>query len=564
MGYAAPQPSEMFSDAQTGTEVLERFEAYKGAMSQVHQTYGQGGYVLTPERGLVKNHGGAPGALDTLTKSLTPEQVASLRGELASLQGVTADVAKDWSIPAAANNTNLVPYDLESPAKLLVPRNTPLRNSIPRTKGQGLAVEYRRVMGWTNSSTGVADRLPFIDSQTDVGLPTFGTLALRRGPKISYASTPHTVSYVEMGLSDQVNWKAQYASQGFQDIRALSHTALLWAHMLGEEKALLYSRGASAKGYAGALAAPTATVASSSTGGTVAAGTYYVKVTASSGGGESAPSTVVNTGALTGSTNKFTITVTVPSPGAANYNVYIGTASGSETYVTSIPATATPSLDILATPVTGGAAVPVADSSVQANGYDGFLTVLLDPTKSGYVGTSHANKVFDASNHANSIGDDPWQKAFVQLYGANAGPGGIKRQADPDEIWVDGNIRRALGDFVKYSGNANGYRISLTQGEAHGGVTIGSVASGIQNQVTGKMLDLNVHPFMPNGCSIIRSRTLPVPDSEISNTTEVRCVQDYLAVDWPEIQMTWDSSTYMFGTVVHYAPEWSGALSGLS
>lgn len=560
MGYAAPQPSEMFSDAQSGAEVLERFDQYKSVLADTHRRYEGGDYVLTEGQGLVKQHSAAPGALDTLTKALTPDQLSSLQGELSALGGVTADVAKDWSIPAAANNTNLVPYDLEAPAKLLVPRNTPLRNATPRTKGQGLALEYRRIMGWTNSSTGVADRLPFIDSQTDVGTPTFGSLALRRGPKIDYASTPHTVSYVEMGLSDQVNWKTQYASQGFQDIRSLSQTALLWSHMLGEEKALLFSRGASAKGYAGALAAPTVTLASSGTGGAVAAGTYYVKVTASSGGGESVPSTVVNTGALTGSTSQFTVTISVPSPGAVNYNVYIGTVSGSETYVGS---TSGAPFAVLTTPPTTGAAVPTVDTSVAANGYDGYLTVLLDPDKSGYVATSHDNKVFDATTHANSVGDDPWQKAFVTLYGADAGPGGIKRQADPDEIWVDGNIRRALGDFVKYSGNANGYRISLTQGEA-GGVTIGSVASGIQNQVTGKMVDLNVHPFMPNGCSIIRSRTLPLPDSEISSTSEVRCVQDYMSVDWPVVQMTWDASTYWFGTLVHYAPEWSGALSGLA
>lgn len=562
MGYAAPKPSEMFSDAQSAAEVVERFEQYKSVMADVIARHENGGYVLTAENGLVKSHSGATGALDTLTKSLTSDQLAQLGPQLSALQDVTADIAKDWSIPAAANNTNLVPYDLEEPAKLLVPRNTPLVNSTPREKGQGLALEYRRVTGWSNSSTGVADQLPFMDSQSDT--ETFGPLTLRRGKKINYASDVHTVSYVEMGMSDMVNWKTQFASQGYQDIRALSHTALLWAHKLGEEKADLFARGASAKGYAGALAAPTITIASSASGGSVAAGTYYVKVTASSGGGESVPSAEVNTGALTGSTNQFTVTVSVPTPGAVAYNVYIGTSAGANKYVATIPASATPTLVQLTTPPTTGATVPASDSSVAANGYDGWLTVLLDPTKSGYVGTSFTGKVYDATTPANSVGDDPWQKAFERLYGADVQNSGIKRQADPDEIWVDGHIRRSLGDFVKRSGNANAYRISLTQGEAHGGVTIGSVAAGIQNQVTGSMVDLAVHPFMPPGCSLIRSRTLPVPDSEISATVVKRCVQDYMAIDWPVIQHTYDSSTYQFATLIHYAPEWSGALSGLT
>jgi hypothetical protein len=89
------------------------------------------------------------------------------------------------------------------------------------------------------------------------------------------------------------------------------------------------------------------------------------------------------------------------------------------------------------------------------------------------------------------------------------------------------------------------------------------VVAGIANQVTGKMVDLGVHPYMPKGASIIRSRTLPVPESEVSATSEVVNVQDYMAVDWPVIQFTYDASTYMFGTFVHYAPGWSGALLGL-
>lgn len=560
MAFAVPKPSEMFSDAHSGTEVMERFEAYKGSLSEVHKEYGRGGYVMT-DRGLVRSGAGVPEAFAAIKKSLTPDQLASLSGELDAVGGITADLGKDWSIPAAGGNVNLVPYDLTAPAKLLVPRNTPLRNSLPRTKGIGLACEYRRILGWTNSSTGgVANALPFMDSQVDPG-PTFGALQLRRGPKISYASDTKTVSYVEMSLSDQVNWKAQYSGQGFQDVRQLSQTALLWSHLIGEEKALLWSRGASGKGYAGAVAAPTITIATSGTGGAVAAGTYYVKVTALGGAGESVPSAEVNTGALSGGASQFTITVSNEPVGALGYNVYISTTTNAETFVGSFSGN---KFTVTTTPATGGAAVPSTDSTVSALGYDGFLTVALNPALSGYVGRVNG-KVYDPTNPANSLGDGPWQDAFATLYGATSGVNGTKRQADPDEIWVDGNIRRKLGDFVKSSaGGASGYRIALSQSEATGGVTIGAVASAIQNQVTGKMVDLNVHPFMPPGVSLIRSRTLPVPDSEIANTAEVRCVQDYMAREWPEIQMTFDQSTYWLGTLVHYAPEWSGALAGLS
>src|SRR5206468_69150 len=174
------------------------------------------------------------GRIDTISKSISPDILAGLQTEFDALKsGVTADMGKDWSL-TFPNSTGLVPYDLEAPAKLLVPRLTPLRNEIPRGKGQGTARQFKRILGWSNSGVGgVADMSPFMNSQTVQ--TSFGSLALRRGSKINYASDSKSVSYVEMSLSDQVNWVAQFAGQGFQDIRSLSQTALLWAHMGGEE-----------------------------------------------------------------------------------------------------------------------------------------------------------------------------------------------------------------------------------------------------------------------------------------------------------------------------------------
>ena len=49
----------------------------------------------------------------------------------------------------------------------------------------------------------------------------------------------------------------------------------------------------------------------------------------------------------------------------------------------------------------------------------------------------------------------------------------------------------------------------------------------------------------------------------MSNTFEVHNVQDYMAIDWPVIQHTYDTSTYWFGALVSYAPAWSGCLQGI-
>jgi hypothetical protein len=553
--YTAPSPTDMFSDATTAVEVAQRFEVYKTALRKSHEQAGRGGQRFVPEHGIVDVGSSAQVVekLDAITKSLAPDALASVQTELAALKGQLAEVTKDWTTTFPNSTPGLVPYDLEAPAKVIVPRVTPLRNRITRDNtGKGNAREIRRITGWTNGGVGgVADSMAFFDSQSTTN--TFGGVAgLRRPNKITYASDTKTFSYVEQGLSDSVTFKAQYTGEGFDNIRQLSQTALLWATFGAEERGLLFGRGASAKGYLGAVSAPVIAVASSATGGAVAAGTYFIKVTARAGGGESVVSNEVNTGALSGSTNQFTVTVSTEPNGALGYNLYIGTSTGTETYVTSFVGN---SVTILTTPAGGGAAMPVADSTANANGYDGFLTVQSDPAQGGYVKRVNAAVT----------NDDPWQQAFLALYGASIQPGGganqDKRLADPEEIWVDGGVRKKLGDYLKGTATSSNYRLAF-EGGANGRV-VGEVVNGIANQVTGTMCDLEVHPYMPLGVSLIRSRTLPIPNTEIGATAKVVNVRDYMSFDWPEIQMTYDQSTYLFGTLVHYAPAWSGLLLGL-
>lgn len=546
MGLAVPKPSDMFSDATTGTAVAERFESYKGSLAAAHQKAASGGHQFVPEQGIVKAGQGDAIAerVASITKSASPEVLASIQGELDALKGVAADLGKDWTL-TNPNSTGLVPYDLEGPAKLLVPRLTPLRNELPRGKGQGTARQFKRILGWSNSGVGgVADQSPFINSNSVQ--TSFGSLALRRGPKISYASDTKTVAYMEQGLSDQVNWQAQFASQGFQDVRSLSQTALLWATMGGEERALLYARGTSGNGYAGVVSAPVIASSTATTGGTIAAGTYAIVVTADTGFGETA---VSNNPAqvTTGATSTITVNVTTEPTGSLGvYNLYVsqvGGAVGTATYQTSFVGT---SITITAPPSSGGAVNPGAtNTSADAGAYDGLLTVAADPTQTGYL--KRLNATLSTANPG-----DEWQAAFMAMWQAN--------KADPDQVWCDASVMKELGDLLKTSSSSN-YKLQLNaEGQGH---FLGSTVVGLENQITRKMVGLDLHPWMPQGCSLIRSKTLPVPDSQVSATAEVINVQDYMAIDWPVVQFTYDASTYLYGTLVHYAPAWSGLICGI-
>jgi hypothetical protein len=579
MSYTAPAPSELFSDAGSGVEVAQRFEQYKGALNDSHAKSAGGELAFAPKTGIVAKPDAQRIAerVETITKGLSPDAAASMSGELEALKSSLADLGKDWSV-TFPNSAGLVPYDLEAPAKLLVPRMTPLRNSIPRDKGQGTGRQFKRILGWTNSGVGgIADAMAFMNSESIS--TAFGPISLRRGAKITYASDSKTVAYMEQGLSDSVTWKAQFAGQGFENIRQLSQTALLWATFGGEERALLFGRGTGGNGYAGAVAAPVISGATSTTGGTIAAGTYQITVTARAGGGETVVSNRVAQ-VTTGATSTITVTVATEPAGALGYNLYVsqvGGGGGSETFQFSFSGNVA---TLSAPPVAGGAAIPGADSTANANAYDGYLTVQADPAQSGYVkrvNLTGANAIIGANTYGiNSqigtgvaVGDQPWQDAFLAMYGGANNPGGggqygNKLLADPDEVWIDGAMRNALGQWLKTKASTSAYRIALSEGDATGGATIGSVVNAVANQTTGKMVDFKVHPYMPVGASLIRSRTLPVPDSEVNATSEVINVQDYMSVEWPVIQFTYDVSTYLFGTLVHYAPAWSGLLLGLN
>ena len=77
------------------------------------------------------------------------------------------------------------------------------------------------------------------------------------------------------------------------------------------------------------------------------------------------------------------------------------------------------------------------------------------------------------------------------------------------------------------------------------------------------MVDVIAHPYMPAGVALVWSKTLPFPDSGISETTQVANVTDMIVVEWPVIQMSYDISTYQYGTMIHRAPTWSGAITGI-
>lgn len=514
-----------------------------------------------------------------LTKSLSADSLASLTSALDAMKAQVPDLVKDITTSSPVS-TGLVAYDLEAPAKMLTPKPTPLRNRIPRRRGIGLNHQFKRITGFSGTGTGgVGVIRPGITDTTQNDFKMSGAANSQfwgRGPKITYAGDSQTVPYIQFSLSDEVNWSAQFAGQGYQDIRALSRNALLWSSMLMEERVMMYGRG-TGPGYSGILAAPTGVgftvraVGAGEVGITNASANAYVRVVAEMGDlGVSQATAATAAIAFTQTTQVFDVTYTLPA-GATGARVFISLAAGADPgdasrflYTTTAGTifggrSGYNTLTVQGTIQTAGT-VPTAyplsaggtanltaadGGSAVAAEYDGVLAYCTG-ANAGY--TNKINAAFSTTNPGTE-----YQQAFASMYDA------VK--ASPDRIMMQGRDRKQLSDSIKGTANSN-YQIKLAQDDING-YTLGTLATAILNEVTGDQVNLEVHPWLPQGNSLIISDTLPIPDTSVDSVFASYNVQDMMGVDWPVNQFAYEASSYWFGTLVCYAPAWLGSVVGI-
>lgn len=539
----AIKAADLFSDETSAVGAAQRLETYLGELNKA---------FASP-----KGADGQPDAASQLeqlvaNKSLTPDALSALNSALASQRAAQADIIKDITStsPFAQANGGFAAFDLEAPAKMLTPRPTPLRNKIARKKGVGYSHRLKRITGFTGTGTGGLGQVwPGVTESTTT---TFGSINFQRGPKISYAADDVIVPYFSYSLSDAVSFDANFSGQGYQDLRQLSSTSTLYATMLMEERMMLMSRG-TASGLSGALTAPTVTLTQSAaaTGETgLANTTYYVYVTADAGAfGESVSSTVQSI-TITG-TQVLNIAVNNIA-GALGYKVYIGTTTGQanakfQGRFTSLNGRVLGSGvalgDNIIYSTTSTVTAPTVDSSAYATGYDGMLPQIF----AGGV-TNRVNSTFSTSNPGAEF-----QTVFGTLWD--------NVKADPDEIFLNGADRKQLSDAIKNGSTAN-YRLNLSQDEV-GNYVGGAVIGALNNEITGKLVNLTVHPWLPQGVAPVISYTLPIPDTQVTDVWASVNVQDYMGIQWPTTQFAYEFSTYFRGTFVGYAPAWNGVVTGI-
>jgi hypothetical protein len=542
MAFAAPQIDELFGGLPAEAR-LDRFESFKSALSACHQSTqiaAQNGSISFNGQSIVKTASVAEriaDVRDSLTKTYSADQIADVTTALDR----AADLQKDWSLTNPLNTvpfgaTGMVPYNLDPALALLVPRNFTLRNSTPRIGAVGQAYEFRRILGVSNSNTGGVANLNtfFATGVTD----TFGAVSLNRPKKISYAADRIVLSHKQQGVSDSVDMQAQFAGMGFTDLRQLSHTSAIWSHMLGEERNMANARSTALVFGAGT---PVAAVDSTTTGTGLPAGAATVIITPVSSMGEGQGVSAGSITAVAGQGVKLT-TVPVISQGTLGISVYVTITSGGAIYKGTTTRTdgASPTTFVL---VGANPSTSADNGSYSANAYDGYVQTL-SSSAAGYV------KALNGSLSTSEPGAE-FQDAFASLFNSVLG--------DPDVILTTAAIRRSLAKNLQ--AGSNGYRLNFQTGSD--GATIGSVVTAIQNESTGKMVDVIAHPYLPAGTALVHTRALPFPDSGVSETVQAVNVQDMLVIEWPQIQLGYDLSTYQYGTLAFRAPAWSGAITNI-
>lgn len=566
MAFEAPKAADLFSDADSAKSAAVRQEEYNAAFNEsVGNAVTDPSAIMAVKSGMAtfaQASGNPVALLETLSmnKSLSPEASASLGNALASQRLAMQDIQKEITLTTPLS-TSFAAFDLEAPSKMLTPRPTPLRNRIPRKKGVGTSHRVKRITGYTGTGTGGQAQIwPGVTESTTTA---FGSINFQRGPQIAYTADDLILPYNSYSLSDAVSFDANFSGLGYQDLRQLSSTSTLYATMLMEERMMLMARG-TASGYSGALAAPTFALTSpvaSATQTALANATYYVNVTTDAGisvngFGESILGTEASTAVASG--DVLAITVATAVSGGLGYNIYVGTTTGAANlkYQGTLKGTGTFYIQGAGTTglvgnnaaftTTGAAATRASsDTSAYATGYDGILPTVLG-ANSGYNNAINGN--FSTGNPGSE-----YQTVFAELYAA------VK--ADPDVVLLNGNDRKQLSDAIKSGSTAN-YRLTIDN-PGTSGVTYGSVVTGLQNEVTGKAVDLMVHPWLNSGVSPVLSFTLPIPDTEVSDVWANFLVQDYMGIQWPVTQFQYEFSTYFRGTFFCTAPAWNGAVSGI-
>lgn len=505
---------------------------------------------------------------------MTLNVLADFKKALATPNQLLADdIVKSFTQSGSATS-GLTFYDLEAPAKLLYPVLTPLRNRIARvTGGKGIQANWRAITGINTSGV------------------SLGLSEGNRNAAIAHTTQDYLAIFRFMGLDDFVTFESDFAAEGFDDVKARAVEGLLRATMIGEE---MIDLGGNTSVLLGTT--PTPTLSGASTGGTLAAGTWYVQCVALTldgynqlagwnngltGQSLNLSSAVLNatvsrtnmngvvetiSGGVaqvsaaasvttSGGTSSIGASVTVV-PGAVAYAWFWGTSGsivlGAVSTINSVSITAA------ATGTQNVTTLPAADNSTNSLVYDGLLTQIMKPGSGAYfqslaTGTPGTGTKMTSDSAGGVVEINNALSSFWNNY-----------RLGPDEMFVNAAQLLELNTLIIAGGGAPLYRFQIDGANPVPKIDAGVVVGSYLNKITGTKIQITVHPNIPPGTILFWSNTIPYPLSNVGNLVQKRLRRDYYQIQWPIQRRRYEYGVYFDGVLQNYFPPAFGVLNNIA
>lgn len=471
-------------------------------------------------------------------------------------------IAKNWT-----QSSGLVNYDLERPAKLLYPVITPLRNMIPRLKGNG-----GTATNW-NAITGV-----------NINNVAAGVSEGNRGGLINSTVTSYLATYKGIGLEDYVTFEADYAGEGYDDVRARAVEGLLRATMIAEEKLIIGGNTSVALG-----TTPTPTLTASTSGGTLATATYsvicvaltadgYYRSTVSGGvagsitrtnadassdtfGGGSAQKSANATVAVTGPTGSVSATVATVK-GAIAYAWYWGAAAsevlGAITTINSVVITAA------AAGTQTAASMPSSDNSTNSLVYDGLISQISKSGSNAYyvslaTGTAGTGSTLTSDGAGGIVEINTALQSFWDNY-----------RLGPSLMLVSSQELKNITKKVIANGGAPLFRFNMDGNGRNADavtVTAGAIVGSYLNPFAmdgGNLVKVMLHPNVTPGTIILYSENIPYPLSNVQSPLVMRTRQEYYQIEWPRKSRKYEYGVYVDEVLQCYFPPAFGVITNIA
>lgn len=495
--------------------------------------------------------------------NITADSLAKIRE--AQQRPITDEVLGKAFTQSGTATTGLTYYDLQDGALALYPVITPLRNKIPRVgAGRGIQANWKAVTGININALAV------------------GVSEGNRGGVVATSTADYMAAYRGLGLEDYVTFEADYAADGFTDLKALAAQGLLRALMIGEEKVVLGGNTSVALG-----TTPQPTLADVATGGALSPNTTYSVICAaltldgyltasvsggvrgavsrtnadgssdSYGGGTAKLSTgrTVTTANDGNSTHAVGATVAAVK-GAVAYAWFWGSA-GSEV----IGAITTINSVLIAAAAAGtqtAASLGTSDNSTNALVYDGLLTQIAKSGSNAYfaaqpTGTAGAGTPLTADGVGGVVEIDAALQSFWDNY-----------RLSPTTIWVSSQEQKNITKKV-LAGSSNGalrYVIASDPGQMAGGDLVTTYLNKFAMDGA-QALAVKPHPNLPPGTLMFETEILPYPLSGVANVLQVRTRRDYYQIAWPIKARRYEYGVYCDGVLQNYFPPAFGVITNI-